>query len=409
MSNKNSISDFEFIGLMASLMALAALSIDALLPGLDVISKAIGTTDPKDSQFLIIVIVLGLGLGQLVSGAISDSIGRKPTMYIGCSLFAAASVICVFAHSFEVMILGRLLQGIGLSAPRSVSMAIIRDKYVGNLMAKIMSYITVIFILAPVVAPTLGKVLLDQFGWQSIFYSQLIFGVIVTLWLWQRQPETLKEENTKEMNWVLFRHGAKEFFKHSKAVIYTIISGGISAPFLAYISASQHIFAKQYNLGEIYPYIFSGLALGIGIATFLNGTLVMKYGMKRMATISMITMLCIALVYILLFNENNPDSAIFIGFLAFILFTVGFVFGNLNALAMEPIGHIAGIGASIIGFLSTLVSVPIAALIGQFLDTSSLPLFVGFAGCVGISLLLMQMLNKPIQTDKIKTEVIKKS
>lgn len=391
--NKKAISDLEFISLMASLMALAALSVDALLPGLDVIGIAVGNTDPKDNQFLIIVIVLGLGLGQLFSGALSDSIGRKPTMYLGCFVFVIASVICVFANNFEVMIAGRLLQGIGLSAPRSVSMAIIRDKYVGNLMAKIMSYITVIFILAPVVAPTLGKLLLDQYGWQSIFYSQLIFGVFVTLWLWQRQSETLKEVNKKPMNWALFRDGTKEFFKHRKAIVYTIISGIISAPFLIYISASQQIFSEQYNLGEIYPYIFSGLALGIGLATFLNGSMVMKYGMLRMVTIPMYAMFGIASVYILLYHSGNPDSTIFITFLALILFTVGFVFGNLNALAMQPIGHIAGIGASIIGFLSTLVSVPIAALIGQFIDTSSLPIFIGFASCVGISLLLIRIID----------------
>jgi len=401
MSTKNRISDIEFISLMASLMALAALSIDALLPSLDVIGESIGTTDPKNNQFLIIVIVLGLGLGQLVSGALSDSIGRKPVMYIGCSLFAIASIICVFANNFELMVLGRLLQGVGLSAPRSVSMAIIRDKYIGDLMAKVMSYITVVFILAPVVAPTLGKLLLDQFGWQSIFYSQLIFGVFVTIWLWQRQPETLKEENKKTMNWALFRDGTKEFFKHPKAVVYTIVSGIISAPFLAYISASQQIFSQQYNLGEVYPYIFSGLALGIGVATFLNGSLVMKYGMKRMATIPMYAMLAITLTYVLMYNGGNPDSTIFIGFLGLVLFTIGFVFGNLNALAMQPIGHIAGIGASIIGFLSTLVSVPLATLIGQFVDTSSLPIFIGFASCVGISLVLMQMVNRTTQTEKI--------
>jgi len=396
------ISEIEFISLMASLMALAALSIDAMLPGLDVISESIGTTDPKDNQFLITIIVLGLGIGQLVSGALSDSIGRKPVMYIGCSIFAVASVICVFANNFEIMIFGRLLQGIGLSAPRSVSMAIIRDKYSGNLMAKVMSYITVIFILAPVIAPTFGKVLLDSLGWQSIFYSQLIFGVLVTVWLWKRQPETLKEEDKKGMDWKLFRDGIKEFFKYRKAVIYTIISGIISAPFLAYISASQQIFSQQYNLGDIYPYIFSGLALSIGVATFLNGMFVMKHGMKRMATIPIYSMFIISVVYIMLYwNTLNPNSIVFIGFLALILFSIGFIFGNLNAMAMEPIGHIAGIGASIIGFLSTLVSVPVAAIIGQFVEETALPIFLGFACCVGISLLLMQVANNTAKTETV--------
>jgi len=391
----NKISDLEFIGIMASLMALAAMSIDALLPGLNEIGKAIGVIDPKDNQFIITIVVLGLGFGQLVSGALSDSIGRKPVMYIGCIVFAIASIICVMATHFEIMIAGRFLQGVGLSAPRSVSTAIIRDKYSGNQMARIMSYIVVVFILAPVIAPTFGKVLLDNFGWESIFYSQLIFGIVVTIWLWQRQPETLKKEDQKKMNLALFSNGLKAFFKIPKAIVYTIISGLISAPFLAYMSASQQIFSQQYNLEDVYPYIFSGLALGIGLATFLNGKLVMKYGMQKMAMIPMFVLLSISSIYIVLFSgESNPDSIVFIGFLALILFSIGFIFGNLNAMAMQPIGHIAGIGASIIGCVSTLVSVPIAAIIGQFINKTSLPLFIGFTVCTILSILMMAVVNR---------------
>ncbi|MCG8330479.1 MAG: multidrug effflux MFS transporter [Chitinophagales bacterium] len=395
------ISEFEFISLMASLMALSALSIDALLPGLDEIGKAIGTVDPRENQFLITIIVLGLGIGQLISGALSDSIGRKPTMYIGCVIFAMASIICVSAFSLEVMIMGRLLQGIGLSAPANVSMAIIRDKYSGNHMAKIMSYITVIFILTPVIAPTFGKVLLDNFGWESIFYSQLIFGLFVTIWFWQRQQETLKRENRKKINWELYTNGVKEFFKHPEAIIYTIIAGLISGPFLAYMSASQQIFSKQYDLEDVYSYIFSGLALGIGIATFLNGTLVVKYGMQRMVTIPMIVLLGISTTYVVLFGaELNPDSTIFILFLAFILFSMGFIFGNLNALAMQPIGHIAGIGASIVSFISTTISVSIAALIGRFINLTALPIFIGFSVCVAISLVMMLIATSALSSVK---------
>lgn len=398
----NKISDLEFIGIMASLMALAAMSIDALLPGLNEIGKAIGVIDPKDNQFIITIVVLGLGFGQLVSGALSDSIGRKPVMYIGCIVFAIASIICVMATHFEIMIAGRFLQGVGLSAPRSVSTAIIRDKYSGNQMARIMSYIVVVFILAPVIAPTFGKVLLDNFGWESIFYSQLIFGIVVTIWLWQRQPETLKKEDQKKMNLALFSNGLRAFFKIPKAIVYTIISGLISAPFLAYMSASQQIFSQQYNLEDVYPYIFSGLALGIGLATFLNGKLVMKYGMQKMAMIPMFVLLSISSIYIVLFSgESNPDSIVFIGFLALILFSIGFIFGNLNAMAMQPIGHIAGIGASIIGCVSTLVSVPVAAIIGQFINKTSLPLFIGFTVCTILSILMMAVVNRNSESSTI--------
>jgi len=399
------ISELEFISLMAALMALASISIDALLPALNNIANTIGIT-PNDNQLLITMIFLGIGIGQLISGTLSDSLGRKPVVYIGYGIFAIASVCCVFSTSLEMMPIGRLLQGIGLSAPRSVSIAIIRDKYSGDYMARIMSFITVIFILAPVVAPTFGKLMLDQFGWQSIFYSQIIFGLIAVIWLWRRQAETLTPENKKQVKLSLFTNGIKEFSKHRSTVVYTLIIGIISAPFLAYISASQHIFEEQYNLGDVYPYIFSGLALGIGLATYLNGNLVVKYGMYKLSLIAITSILILSGIYASLFYASNPSSIILIGFLGLILFATGFIVGNINALAMEPIGHIAGIGAALIGFISTIITVGLATLIGRFVATSATPVFLGFAICTASSMVMMLMVNRSTQrsTISLKTE-----
>lgn len=192
-------SDTEFIIIMASLMSLASLSIDALLPGLNEIADSIGISNAKNNQLLITMIFLGTGFGQLISGPLSDSLGRKPVVYMGYSVFAIASLLCIFATSLEMMVLGRVLQGIGLSAPKTISMAMVRDRFVGDYMARIMSFVTVIFILAPIVAPSFGKLMLDNFGWQSIFTSQVLFGLFVVIWLWQRQPETLIEEKRKKM------------------------------------------------------------------------------------------------------------------------------------------------------------------------------------------------------------------
>ena len=380
---------------MAMLMALAALSIDALLPGLTVIGKAIGVSDPKDNQLLVTMIFLGLGAGQLITGTLSDSLGRKPVVYGGYIIFVLASIICVYSTSLEMMIAGRLLQGIGLSAPRSVSMSIIRDKYSGDHMARIMSFITVVFVLAPVIAPTMGKVLLDNFGWESIFHSQLIIGLIAVVWLWQRQEETLAPANRKPIRLSLFTNGFMEFIKHKQSIIFTIVIGITFGPFLAYIGASQQIFEVQYNLGEVYPFIFSGLAIGIGVATFLNGTLVLKYGMLKISTTALIALLVISAVYVLAFNNGaNPSSFVLIAFLALLLFAIGFVMGNISSLAMQPIGHIAGIGAAIIGFGSTILTVTIATVIGRYVETSTLPIFIGFTACSTLSLLLVYYLKK---------------
>ena len=253
-------SKLEFVALMASLMSIVALSIDALLPALQEIGITIGTETSADNQLLITMIFLGLGFGQLIFGPLSDSFGRKPIIYVGFVLFVLASFLCVYATNIETMVVGRILQGIGLSAPRTISIAMIRDRFSGDYMAKIMSFVVTIFILVPIVAPTLGKIMLDAYGWKSIFYSQLLFGVVVLFWLMKRQPETLAPENKKAFKWNLFISGTVEFLKHRPAIVFTLISGFITGSFMIFLSASQQIFQVQYGLIDEFPYIFAALA-----------------------------------------------------------------------------------------------------------------------------------------------------
>ncbi|WP_299052817.1 multidrug effflux MFS transporter [uncultured Polaribacter sp.] len=387
-------TELEFIIVMASLMSLVALAIDALLPAITDISKTIQVVSPKNNQLFITMIFLGLGSGQLISGPLSDSFGRKPVIYVGFIVFAFASFICVSATSLETMIVGRLLQGIGLSAPRTISIAMVRDRFSGNQMAKVMSFIVVIFILVPVVAPAIGKLMLDNYGWRSIFYSQLIFGLFTMIWVWKRQPETLKKEHRKTFKLALFVEGTKEFLKHKQAIIFTLFSGFITGSFMVYLSASQLIFEQQYNLKEEFPYIFAGLAISVGFATFLNGKFVVKLGMLKLVTIFTLLFTAIPLLYICFFyGEQNPSIYMLILFFGLQFFALGFLFGNTRALAMEPIGHIAGIGAAINGFTSTIMAVPIATFIGSYLVKTALPLFIGFFICGLISLLLIGFLK----------------
>jgi len=393
MLSKNK-SHLEFIVLMASLMSLVALSIDALLPALEQIGISVGIKHTNDNQLLITMIFLGLGFGQLIFGTISDSFGRKPMIYLGFILFVIASFICIAATSLEMMIFGRILQGVGLSAPRTLTIAMVRDMFSGDYMAKVMSFIVVIFILVPVVAPAIGKIMLDLYGWKSIFYSQLIFGLFVMFWLWKRQPETLKEENRIKFSLSQFFNGTKEFFKYKDAIAFTLISGYISGSFIVYLSASQHIFQAQYNLVDEFPFIFAGLAIAVGFATFLNGTFVLKYGMLKLVTISTLLYTAIPLTYMLIFyGKPNPSVTVLLIFFGLQFFSVGFLFGNLRALAMQPIGHIAGIGAAINGFVSTIMAVPIATYIGKYVVTTALPLFVGFFVCGVVSLLTLYYLK----------------
>ena len=343
MQNQTKSSQFEFVALMAALMSVVALAIDALLPALDIIGIAIGTVNTVDNQLLITMMFLGLGIGPLFFGPISDATGRKPVVYVGFAIFLAASAICVSAESLEVMILGRILQGIGLSAPRTIAIAIIRDMFSGDYMARIMSFVTVVFLLVPIVAPAMGKLVLDSYSWQGIFYVQVVISLIVGIWFWKRQPETLTVEKRVGFSSHVFFNGIKEVISQKETMGYTAISGFVAGSFFVYISSSQQIFQEQYGLKDEFPYIFAGLAIAIGTAIFLNGTLVIKYGMEKLITTSLLGFFGVSLVYVILFYSSaNPSLAVLLGFFALQFFAIGFLFGNLRAMAMEPVGHIAG-------------------------------------------------------------------
>lgn len=375
-------------------MSIVALAIDALLPALDYIGFSIGITQAVDNQLLITMIFLGLGLGPLFFGPISDSLGRKPVVFMGFEIFIIASFICVFSENLEMMVAGRILQGIGLSAPRTISIAMVRDTFSGDYMARIMSFITSVFLLVPVIAPAMGKFVLDHYNWQAIFYIQLIFSVLVSFWFWKRQPETLLKANRIKFSSAIFVNGLKELSKSKRTIGFTLISGFVTGSFMVYLSTAQQIFQTQYNLKEQFPLIFAGLSIAIGSATFLNASLVLKYGMEKMVTAALISFFSVSLLYIVLFLDTaNPSIGILLTFFGLQFFAIGFLFGNLRALAMEPIGHIAGIGAAITGFLSTMMAVPISTVIGKFVTATALPLFIGFLICSTMALLILVYLK----------------
>jgi DHA1 family bicyclomycin/chloramphenicol resistance-like MFS transporter len=387
----------EFVAIMALLMSLVALSIDGILPALAVIGNDLGVKSTKDHQLLITMIFLGLGFGQLIFGPLSDSFGRKPIIYVGFLMFAVASVICVNTNSYEVLITGRILQGIGLASPRTLSIAMIRDSYEGDYMAKVMSFIVMIFILIPIIAPTLGQFLMLTYNWQAIFNVQLGLGILVIFWFWKRQPETLADSNRIPFRSATLKSGFIEFFKQQQAVAFTLISGFITGSFMVYLSTSQYIFEVQYGLGEDFPLIFASLAVGVGFATYLNGVFVVRVGMKRIALVSLIFYTLSALIYVLMFfNKENPPLWILLIFFSIQFTSVGFLFGNLRALAMQPIGHIAGVGAAINGFVSTVMGVIIASVIGAYISTTVWPLFLGFTVC-GFASMVIFLLNKPLE------------
>lgn len=381
--------------MMALMMSLVALSIDSILPALDSIGQSMGNTNTNDNQLMVTFLFIGLGIGQLLFGPLSDSIGRRRAMLIGYSIFFIGSVLTITATDYDTMLASRLLQGFGVAAPRVVSTAIVRDLYQGRTMAKVMSFIVMIFILVPMLAPIIGQAILMVFNWQGIFVFTALVGVISLCWYLLRQGETLNVEDRTRFTWLRVKQSLNIIFCDRKVIGYIVASGIISGPFVFYLSSAQQLLQSRYQLGEYFSLYFAGIAFVLGIASFVNGKQVVRHGMLKIATLSLSLLLVMSFLFLLisLYFNGLPPLWITTIYLLVLFFCLGLIFGNLMALAMEHLGSIAGIGAAVVGSTSTLMSVVIAVIIGQQFDGTTYPLAISFLIATMLILGLFKWIN----------------
>jgi len=270
----------EFVILVSMMMSLTALSIDAMLPALPQIGSDLNVQSVNERQLVVSTIFLGLAIGQLFFGPLSDKTGRKPAIYGGYAIYIAGSLLCLFAINFPMMLFGRLLQGVGVSAPRAVTLALVRDQYGGREMAQVMSFIMTVFILVPMIAPSMGQAILLFAGWRTIFGSFVLLAFITLAWFAVRMPETLAPENRASFSLQRIIRTTIEILKIRTSLGYTVSAGLISGAFIGYLNSSQQIFQEQYALGERFPLYFAVISLSMGLASFLNARLVMRFGMR---------------------------------------------------------------------------------------------------------------------------------
>jgi DHA1 family bicyclomycin/chloramphenicol resistance-like MFS transporter len=380
-SNQPKPSLPEFIILIALTISLVALSIDAMLPALPLIANDLGVTEINDSQYVISVFFTGLAIGQLLFGPMSDSLGRRPAIIAGFALFAVGCLLSIYAVSFEQMLLGRLLQGAGAAGPRIVSVALVRDQFKGREMARVMSFVMTIFILVPVFAPAVGQLVLMLANWQAIFMLFLLLVLIVVSWFYLRQPETLAPQNRISFSLSQLLLDTRAIFRIRAALGYTLTMGFAFGAFVGYLSSSQQIFQVQYGLYEMFPLYFGFLACAIGCASLLNARLVLRFGMRRLSRYALLGSCFLSIPFYLYawMQQGHPPLYLLMAYLLPLFFCFGILFGNMNALAMEPLGHVAGLGSALVGSLSTLMSVLFGVLIADAYDETVLPLVAGFA------------------------------
>ncbi len=391
MTTPKHLARTEFVILMALLTSIIALAIDGMLPAFPKIAEDLNVQSPNDLSLIIAILFFGYGIGQLVFGPISDVIGRKQPIYYGVAIFCVGAVLSGFAPNFEIFLVGRFLQGFGGAAPRIISLALVRDEYSGNAMAKITSLIMTIFILVPAIAPTMGQAVLFFASWRAIFIVLFAVGVLTWTWFGIRQHETLPKASRSKLSLAQLKYGVKETFSQPTTVACIAVSGLLFGIFVAYLGAVQEIFTSIFHVGESFPMYFGILALAIGASSFFNSRLVMIFGMHRLiffAFICMAVLSNIFSIYLTQLQLGVPPLWLFMSYMILTFLSVGFLFGNLNALAMQPLGHIAGMASALLGSIQTLISVVIGVLLGRYFHDDILPLVLSFGTisiiCIGI-------------------------
>jgi len=384
------------VTLMALMISLVALSIDAMLPALGEIGRDLGVTKDNDRQWIIGALFAGLAIGQMLYGPVSDSVGRKPPIYAGFLLFIAGCLVSAFATNFNIMLVGRFLQGLGAAGPRNVAIALVRDQYEGNTMAKVISLVMAVFIIVPALAPAVGQGILLIAHWRAIFGMLFALAVISLVWFAWRQPETLAIENRVPFSVARIMTAIVEVCTHRTALGYTIAAGLIFGAFVGFLSSVQQIFQEQYALGAKFPLYFAALALSIGGASLANSRLVMRYGMQQLSLWAVLTASVLSTGFLLfvLIVQGSPPLIVLMTYLVTLFFCIGILFGNFNALAMGPMGHIAGVASAVIGLITTALSVLLGASIGAMYDGTVVPMVVGFTAFGAFALLAVYITQR---------------
>jgi DHA1 family bicyclomycin/chloramphenicol resistance-like MFS transporter len=380
---------YEFVAIIALMMALTALSIDVMLPALPRISESFALANPNDRQAVIMSYLLGFSAGQLIYGPLSDRFGRKPTLMVGLVIFACGALAASIAPDFRLLLLARAAQGLGGAGPRVISLAIVRDLFYGREMARVMSFAMMVFVIVPVVAPAVGQGVLMVGPWQWNFYLLVLAAIILMAWAALRLPETHRPEAFGGARRVA-PGMAKAFLMviaSPQTVGYAMASAFMLGCLMSYIGCAQQIFVDVFELGSNFPVVFGAVASVMAAASFTNSQLVMRLGMRRVSHSALTGFIAASLALTLLSVYGKPSLAVFCVLLATAFFMFGLIVSNFNAIAMEPQGAVAGTAASVIGFFTSAMAALFGTAIGRLFDGGVLPLAAGFT-MLGLGALL---------------------
>lgn len=369
----------QFVALIAAMMATNALAIDSMLPAMPQIGEALNVASANERQWILTAYLLGFGVAQIVYGPLADRFGRKPVLLVGLSLYVVFAALCAFATSFGMLLTARVLCGVGAAATRVLSVSIVRDCYSGRQMARVMSLSFIVFLGVPIIAPSVGQAILLVAPWPWVFGVLSIFGLAVIAWSWLKLPETLHPQDRVPLEVAPVLAAFKVCLTNRVAVGYTLAATLVLGGLFGFLNSAQQVF-EMLGAGQSFPLIFAAIAGGIAVSSLLNSRIVGRLGMRLVSHVSLFGYIAFAVVHALVAVSGHETLWTFSLLQAGMMFCFGMVMSNFGAIAMEPLGHLAGTAASVQGFITTIGGALFGFCIGQLFDGTTVPLTLGFAG-----------------------------
>ncbi len=381
----------EFIGLITALIAINAFAIDIMLPGLQTIGAALGESDANNRQLVITSYFIGFALLQLLFGPLSDRYGRRQPLLAGLLVYCLAAAACLFVSDFEALLVLRFVQGAGAAASAVIATAVVRDRFGGEEMAEILSLVFMVLMISPVIAPSLGQLILSLFDWHAIFAFMAAVGGLAAMWTYLRLPETLPADRRRPFTAAGIAEGFGIVAGNRQALLYILATGIIIAALFGFLNSSQQVFTEVYGLGAWFSVAFAGIGVAMSIGSFINSRAVKRFGMRPIAHGCLLTFIALAALLAALAALDALPFVVFLPLLMATFVAFAGIGANFSALALEPLGQVAGTAASAQGFTQMMIGTIVGAAIGQQFDGSVRPMLFGYlvlgAVCLGLVLI----------------------